>query len=43
MESNGGDFSTTQAAIDSGAVVEQCELCHAPGRTADLDLVHGID
>lgn len=43
MESNGGDFSTSQAAIDSGTVIEQCELCHAPGRTADVDLVHGID
>jgi OmcA/MtrC family decaheme c-type cytochrome len=43
MESNGGDFSTTQAAIDSGAVIEQCELCHGTGRSADVDLVHGID
>jgi len=42
MENNGGDFSTTQAAIDSGAVVEQCELCHASGRSADVELVHGL-
>jgi OmcA/MtrC family decaheme c-type cytochrome len=43
MESNGGNFATSQAAIDSGEVIEQCELCHGEGRSADLDLVHGLD
>lgn len=43
MENNGGSFSTSQAAIDSGEVIEQCELCHASGRSADVDLVHGLD
>lgn len=43
MEGNGGNFSTTQDAIDSGEVVEQCEVCHAPGRSADVDVAHGLD
>lgn len=43
MENNGGSFSTTQAAIDSSEVVEQCVLCHGSGKSADIDLVHGID
>ena len=43
MENNGGNFSTSQAAIDSGEVIEQCELCHGTGRSVDVDLVHGID
>ncbi len=43
MEGNGGNFATSQAAIDSGEVVEQCSLCHAPGRSADVDVVHGLD
>ena len=42
MESNGGSFSTTQAAIDNGQIVEQCELCHGSGKTSDVSLVHGI-
>ena len=33
MEGNGGNFSTSQAAIDSGEVIEQCELCHGEGRS----------
>lgn len=42
MEANGGSFSTTQADLDSGVVVEQCELCHGSGRSADVELVHGL-
>ena len=40
MESNGGSFSTTQSAIDSGEVVEECAVCHAQGRSADVSAVH---
>jgi OmcA/MtrC family decaheme c-type cytochrome len=43
MEQNGGSFATTQQAIDDGTVIEQCELCHAPGRSADVADVHGLD
>tara|TARA_R110000823_G_scaffold295738_2_gene415547 strand:- start:30188 stop:32416 length:2229 start_codon:yes stop_codon:yes gene_type:complete len=42
MTANGGSFSTTQQAIDSGEVVEQCALCHGEGRSADTAQVHDI-
>jgi OmcA/MtrC family decaheme c-type cytochrome len=40
MTENGGSFSTTQAAIDDGEVVEQCEVCHGEGRSAAVEIVH---
>ncbi|MEH6587641.1 MAG: OmcA/MtrC family decaheme c-type cytochrome [Halioglobus sp.] len=40
MSSNGGNFATTQAAIDSGEVVEECSVCHGSGRNADVSEVH---
>ena len=43
MTSNGGSFNTTQAAIDSGKVVEQCSVCHASGKTADVSKVHNLN
>jgi OmcA/MtrC family decaheme c-type cytochrome len=42
MTSNGGSFSTSQAAIDDGEVVEQCTLCHAEGKSAAVSDVHNI-
>jgi OmcA/MtrC family decaheme c-type cytochrome len=42
IESNGGNFDTTQSAIDSGLVVEQCEICHGTGRTVDVGSVHDL-
>jgi len=36
----GGSFATTQAAIDSGDVVEQCDICHGAGRANDADKYH---
>ena len=45
MKQNGGDFDATKAAdsslISSG--VETCELCHGPGRTSDVKVMHRID
>ena len=40
MSSNGGNFATTQEAIDSGEVVEECSVCHGEGRSADVSAVH---
>jgi len=42
MVTNGGSFSTTQQAIDSGEVVEQCTICHGSGAVADVARVHGV-
>ena len=40
MTANGGNFGTTQAAIDSGEVAESCSVCHGEGRSADVSVVH---
>ena len=40
MESNGGNFATSQAAIDEGEVIEECSVCHGEGRNADVAEVH---
>lgn len=44
MIQNGGDFTATKAAdstlISSG--VETCQLCHGPGRIADVKTLHGV-
>jgi hypothetical protein len=42
MEANGGNFDTTQAAINAGLVVEQCEICHGTGRSVDVGEVHAL-
>ncbi len=44
MQQNGGDFNATKAAdgtmISSG--IETCEVCHGPGRTADVKEMHEV-
>jgi hypothetical protein len=40
MQQNGGLFSSTQAAI--GTNIEQCVICHGPGRVVDVKVVHGV-
>jgi len=44
MTQNGGDFEAgkdnTGVLISSG--VETCELCHGKGRTADVEVMHGV-
>lgn len=43
MQANGGSFNTTQQQIDSGAVVEQCSVCHGVDRVYAVDTVHEIE
>ena len=38
----GAVFDQTQSVID-GAVIETCSVCHGPGRSFDVDVVHGLD
>jgi OmcA/MtrC family decaheme c-type cytochrome len=41
MRANGGQFYAPRAAVLSlGASQEQCMICHGPGRTAAIGLVH---
>ena len=40
MTTNGGSFTTSQAALDNGDVVEQCSLCHGDGKANDVSTVH---
>jgi OmcA/MtrC family decaheme c-type cytochrome len=42
MQANGAAFATTQAALDSGAVVEQCAVCHGADSVADVVEVHRV-
>jgi OmcA/MtrC family decaheme c-type cytochrome len=42
MEQNGAGFDVTQAALDMGAVVEQCAICHGAGRSVDVKDVHNV-
>jgi OmcA/MtrC family decaheme c-type cytochrome len=40
MEEQGGNFATTQTAIDNGDVVETCSVCHGEGRANDAWAAH---
>jgi OmcA/MtrC family decaheme c-type cytochrome len=40
MTSNGGNFATTQEAIDNAEVVEECSVCHKEGASAAVSTVH---
>jgi OmcA/MtrC family decaheme c-type cytochrome len=39
---NGALFSATQTVINTGATLEACAICHGPGRTADVKVLHGV-
>jgi len=43
MEQNGGSFYIAQYLIGTSYEnTESCPVCHKPGATADIDVVHGI-
>jgi OmcA/MtrC family decaheme c-type cytochrome len=49
MEANGGAFDVMQTpdgtlvSISQGTVIETCDVCHGPGRSADVKVLHGIE
>jgi OmcA/MtrC family decaheme c-type cytochrome len=45
MLQNGGSKKLTKNAdgTTAGGPLETCQLCHGPGRTADVKVLHGVD
>jgi OmcA/MtrC family decaheme c-type cytochrome len=43
MEQNGGAIEWERGTWESEKPVETCELCHGPGRMADIAVMHGIE
>ena len=45
MKQNGGDFNATKAADGTmiSSAIETCDVCHGPGRTADVKVLHEVD
>jgi OmcA/MtrC family decaheme c-type cytochrome len=45
MLQNGGSKTLTKNAdgTTAGGPLETCQLCHGPGRTADVKVLHGVD
>lgn len=39
MEQNGGRIKKARSSVDS---TEACAICHAPGKSADVKVVHGV-
>ncbi len=44
MQQNGADFNATKAADGTmvSAKIETCAVCHGPGRTADVKIMHDV-
>jgi hypothetical protein len=40
MDLNGGSFYETRAAVQGSGKIEQCMLCHGPGKVAAIADVH---
>jgi OmcA/MtrC family decaheme c-type cytochrome len=45
MKQNGGDFSATKAADGTmiSSAIETCAVCHGPGNTADVKVMHEVE
>jgi OmcA/MtrC family decaheme c-type cytochrome len=45
MQQNGGDFNAGKAADGTmiSSQIETCPVCHGPGRTADVKIMHEIE
>lgn len=49
MEANGGAFDVMQTSdgtlvsVSQGTVIETCDVCHGPGRSADVKVLHGLE
>ena len=45
MLQNGGskNLSKNEDGTTAGGPLETCQLCHGPGRTADVKVLHGVD
>jgi OmcA/MtrC family decaheme c-type cytochrome len=45
MKQNGGNFNATKAADGAmiSSEIETCAVCHGPGRTADVKVVHEVE
>ncbi len=43
MSQNGASFSTSQALIDDGTVIETCVFCHGEDNINDIKTAHGIE
>jgi OmcA/MtrC family decaheme c-type cytochrome len=45
MQQNGGDFDATKAADGTmiSSEIETCAVCHGPGRTADVKVMHKVE
>jgi hypothetical protein len=45
MLQNGGskDLRKNADGTTEGGSLETCQLCHGPGRTADVKVLHGVD
>jgi OmcA/MtrC family decaheme c-type cytochrome len=42
VQTGGASFRTSQAALDSGVVVERCVKCHGPGQKMSVRRVHEV-